>query len=96
MLSVFFVNGCKMSRLSLGNIAVEVQRAIRLNSKDYGDRVICLIDDFIAENKLSGGGLKEILRIREIICDYFYYGNSEYIESVMKQIMGFAFRERSG
>ena len=85
-----------MNRLSLGNISVEAQRAMRLNSKDYGDRVICLIDDFIAEKKLSSGGLKEILRIREIFCDYFYYENNEYIESVMNQIMGFAFKERNG
>ena len=85
-----------MNRLTLGNIAVEAQRAVRLNSKGYGDRVLCLIDDFVAEKKLSGGGLKEILRFREIICDYFYYGNSDYIESAMNQIMGFAFKERSG
>ena len=96
MLSVFFVYGCEMNRLSLGNIAVEAQRAVRLNSKDYGDRVLRLIDDFIAEKKLSRGGLKEILRIREILCSYFYYGNSEYIEAAINQIMSFALKERSG
>ena len=74
---------------------MEAQRAVRLNSKNYGDRVICLIDDFIAEKKLSRGGLKEMLRFREIICSYFYYENSEYIESAINQIMGFAFKERS-
>ena len=84
-----------MNRISLGNIAVEAQRAVRLNSKNYGDRVLCLIDDFIAEKKLSYGGLKEILRIREIFCAYFYNENSEYIESAINQIMGFAFKERS-
>ena len=84
-----------MNRLTLGNIAVEAQRAVRLNSKSYGDRVLCLIDDFIAEKTLSRGGLKEMLRIREIICAYFYYENSEYIESAIYQLMGFAFKERS-
>ena len=84
-----------MNRLSLGNIAVEAQRAVRINSKSYGDRVLCLIDDYIAEKKLSYGGLKEILRIREIFCNYFYYDSSEYIESAINQIMCFAFRERS-
>ena len=84
-----------MNRLSLGNIAVEAQRAVRLNSKNYGDRVICLIDDLIAEKKLSRGGLKEILRFREIICSYFYNENSEYIESAISQIMRFAYKERS-
>ena len=74
---------------------MEAQRAVRLNSKNYGDRVICLIDDFIAEKKLSRGGLKEILRIREILCAYFYYGNSEYVDFAINQIMGFAFKERS-
>lgn len=80
----------------MGNIAVEAQRAMRLNSKNYGDRVICLLDDFIAENDLSGGGLKELLRIREIYCAYFYEENSEYIAPVMEQLMGFAYKERSG
>ena len=84
-----------MNRLSVGNIAVEAQRAIRLKSKNYGDRVLCLIDDLVAEKRLSRGGLKEILRIREIFCAYFYDGNNEYIESVMNHIMGFAFKERS-
>ena len=84
-----------MSKLTLGNIAVEAQRAVRLNSKNYGDRVICLIDDYIAEKKLSRGGLKELLRIREILGNYFYYGNSEYIDSAINIIMGFAFKERS-
>ena len=69
---------------------------MRLNSKDYGDRVICLIDDFIAEKKLSQGGLKELLRVREILCSYFYYENSEYIDSAINLVMGFAFKERSG
>ena len=84
-----------MSSLSVGNIAVEAQRAIRLNSKDYGDRVLCLIDDLIAEKRLSRGGLKEMLRVREIFGAYFYNGDSEYIDSAMRCIMGFAFKERS-
>ena len=79
----------------MGNIAVEAQRAVRLNSKSYGDRVICLIDDFIDEKKLSYGGLKELLRVREILCAYFYNENSEYVESAISQLMGFAFKERS-
>ena len=85
-----------MSRLSVGNIAVEAQRAIRLGSKGYGDRVLCLIDDLVAEKKLSFGGLKEMLRIREIIGAYFYCDSDEYLESAMEHLMGFAFKERSG
>ena len=84
-----------MNRLSLGNIAVEAQRAVRMNSKSYGDRVLCLIDEYIAGKKLSRGGLKELLRIREIFCAYFYQENSEYIEAAVNHIMGFAFMERS-
>ena len=95
MLSVCFECGCAMNRLSVGNIAVEAQRAVRLNSKNYGDRVINLIDELVAEKKLSRGGLKEMLRFREIVGDYFYNGNSETIESAINQIMGFAFKERS-
>jgi len=84
-----------MSRLSVGNIAVEAQRALRLNSKDYGDRVLCLIDDLVSQEKISRGGLKEILRVREIFCAYFYHNNSAYVESALNHIMGFAFKERS-
>jgi len=83
-----------MSRLSVGNIAVEAQRAVRLDSQAYGDRVLCLIDELIAEKKLSRGGVKEMLRVREIFCAHFYGGNSENIESALKIIMGFAFMER--
>ena len=95
MLSAFFACGCMMNRLSVGNIAVEAQRAVRLNSQAYGDRVLCLIDQLIAEKKLSRGGIKEMLRIREIFCAYFYEGNSAYVESALNHIMGFAFKERS-
>jgi hypothetical protein len=84
-----------MSRLTVGNIAIEAQRAIRLNSQAYGDRVLCLIDELVAEKKLSRGGLKEILRTREIFSDYFYNGNSDYLESALNNIMAFAFKERS-
>ena len=58
--------------------------------------MLCLIDDFIAEKKLSYGGLKEISRIREILGNFFYYENSEYVESAINYLMGFAFKERSG
>jgi len=84
-----------MNRLSVGNIAVEAQRAVRLNSQAYGNRVICLIDDLIEEKKLSYGGIKEMLRIREIFCDYFYNGSSEYLEASINIIMAFAYKERS-
>jgi len=83
-----------MNRLTLGNIAVEAQCAVRLNSQAYGDRVINLIDDYIAENKISQGGLKEMLRTREIICAYFYENNSDYIQCAIDNMMVFAFKER--
>jgi len=70
------------------------QRAVRLNSQAYGDRVINLIDDYIAENKISQGGLKEMLRTREIICAYFYENNSDYIQCAIDNMMVFAFKER--
>jgi len=85
-----------MNRLSVGNIAVEAQRAVRLNSQAYGDRVLCLIDELIAGKKLSRGGLKEMLRVREIFCAHFYEGDSAYVESALHHIMGFAYKERGG
>jgi len=83
-----------MSRLSIGNIAVEAQRAVRLNSQAYGDRVLGLIDDYIAENNMTFGGLKELLRIREIFSAYFYYNSSDHLDSAISVMMGFAFKER--
>ena len=84
-----------MSNLTLGNIAVEAQRAVRLNSQAYGDRVLCLIDDYIAEHNMTFGGLKELLRFREIFCAHFYDNTSDYLDSALSIIMGFAFKERS-
>ena len=94
MLNAFFESGCMMSSLTIGNIAVEAQRAVRLNSQAYGDRVLCLIDDYIAENNISFGGLKELLRIREIFCAYFYDNTSDHVDSAISVLMGFAFKER--
>lgn len=84
-----------MNRLTVGNIAVEAQRAVRLNSRNYGDRVITLIDDMIESKTLTYGGTKEMLRTREIFCDFFYNGNAEYLYSTIDHLMQFAFMERS-
>jgi len=83
-----------MSSLSVGNIAVEAQRAVRLSSQDYGDRVLCLIDDYIAKNNLSFGAMKELLRFREILSAYFYNNNDDYLVSALNIMMSFAFKER--
>jgi len=83
-----------MSRLSIGNIAIEAQRAVRLNSQAYGDRVLGLIDEYIAENNITFGGLKELLRFREIFCSHFYDNTSDHLDSAINVIMGFAFKER--
>jgi hypothetical protein len=84
-----------MNRLSVGNIAVEAQRAVRLNSRDYGNRVIMLVDEIVKSGTLSHGGIKEMLRVREIFCDFFYNGNTLYIHSTLNYLMGFAFKERT-
>jgi len=84
-----------MSRLTVGNIAVEAQRAVRLNNQAYGDRVLNLIDELVSEKKLTYGGLKELLRVREIIAAFFYEGDSEYIKGALHHIMLFAFMERT-
>jgi len=84
-----------MSSLSIGNIAVEAQRAVRLNSQAYGDRVLCLIDKYILENNLTFGALKELLRFREIFCAYFYDNTNDHLDSALNVITGFAFKERS-
>lgn len=83
-----------MNNLTVGNIAVEAQRAVRLGSSAYCDRVLGLIDRIVAEGVLSRGGVKEMLRTREILCEHFYAGGSEYIDFALKNLMGFAFLER--
>ena len=84
-----------MSNLTLGNIAIEAQRAVRLNSQAYGDRVLRLFDDYTTQKQLSYGGLKELRRAREIFCAHFYSGDSTNIHSMIQSLMLFAFKERN-
>jgi hypothetical protein len=91
-----------MSNLSVGNIAVEAHRAVRLNSQKYGDHVLNLIDELVSMRRLypgaaplSNGGVKEMLRTREIIADFFYNGRSENLQPALDNLMGFAFMERN-
>lgn len=79
----------------MGNIAVEAQRAVRQNNLDYGNRVIMLVDEIVASGNLSYGGIKEMLRVREILCDFFYNGATQYLDSTINHLMKFAFMERA-
>ncbi|MDP3991178.1 MAG: hypothetical protein Q8P63_02695 [Candidatus Nealsonbacteria bacterium] len=66
----------------MANIGSEVHRAINWRQKklEYSqmaaDRALELLDLTITDEKNNKRGrLKEILRLREILVDYFYYDN---------------------
>lgn len=69
----------------LGNIGSEVERAFRwhekheLNHRDKAiDRMLELIDLTVQDPKWNGR-LKELLRTREVLCDYFFGKNAYHI-----------------
>lgn len=66
----------------MANIGSEVQRAINWKQKksEYSqtaaDRALELLDLTITDKKNNKRGrLKEILKLRELLVDYFYYDN---------------------
>jgi hypothetical protein len=66
----------------IANIGSEVERAMKWRSKnnDYCiralERALELLDLTIADSKNhSGARLKELARVREVLVDYFYFGN---------------------
>ncbi|MDD3486939.1 MAG: hypothetical protein PHF35_01000 [Candidatus Moranbacteria bacterium] len=65
----------------MANVGSEVERAIRWNEKKnaaYGrmafERSLELLDFTIADRK-NRKRLKELLRLREFLADYFFFGN---------------------
>ncbi|KKQ49454.1 MAG: hypothetical protein US69_C0005G0012 [candidate division TM6 bacterium GW2011_GWF2_38_10] len=68
----------------LANIGCDIERSIRWKkkgkpneSKMAFDRALELLDATIADPKNKGPRLKELLRVREVLKDYFIY-NNEY------------------
>ncbi len=66
----------------MANIGSEVERAINWKEKkaEYSqlasDRTLELLDLTIGDKKnQSRGRLKELLRLREVLADYFYFDN---------------------
>ena len=66
----------------LGNIGSEVERVIswrRKNNDEFVvkafDRTLVLLDLTIADPRWHGGKLKELTRVREILCDTFVGDN---------------------
>lgn len=67
----------------LGNIGSEVERALRWQEKEENEsmrnalyRALDLIDLTVSDAKWTHR-LKELLRMREVLCDYFF-GNNTY------------------
>ena len=76
----------------MGNIGSEVSRAVRWKKKGNNKQmenalircleliditVACRQKQILKEKKHNDGALRELLRSREVICDYFW-GNNEY------------------
>ncbi len=69
----------------LANVGMDIERTIQWKkngnadySKKAFDRALELLDLTIADPKNRGGSLKELLRTREALIDYFVY-NNEYL-----------------
>lgn len=88
----------------LGNIGSEVSRA--LNGKERGDqammqnamyRALELIDLTVADEKWHFR-LKELLRIREVLCDYFFGDNiySVTADMLRKDFLSYGIAARAG
>lgn len=88
----------------MGNIGSEVGRAIKWRgqndqrSEDAFFRALDLFDLTVSDKRLhKRGALKEILRAREVFCDYFF-GKNEYgttHESLNKYFLEFAVAARN-
>jgi hypothetical protein len=88
----------------LGNVGSEVSRALRAKETKNQerldgalDRMLELLDLTIADPKNSGATLKELCRVREVLCDFFF-GENEYSstpESLDNYFFAFALAARS-
>src|SRR5471030_1696986 len=66
----------------LANVGCDIERTIQWrtqgdleNSKQAFERALELLDFTIADPKNWGGSRKELVRVREILIDYFLYDN---------------------
>jgi len=66
----------------LANVGTDIERTIRwrikeqsIDSKMAFERALELLDLTIADPKNRGARLKELLRVREALIDYFMYDN---------------------
>jgi hypothetical protein len=82
----------------MANIGSEIQRAINWRDKNptYSkmafERALELIDLTVSDKKNhTPGRLKEILRVRELLTDYFYFDNFYKTNDKMWQNYFFAF-----
>ena len=82
----------------LANIGVDVERTIRWRNKgdlktsnQAFERALELIDLTVADPKNRGPKLRELLRTREALVDYFVYDNKYQTTSEIWQKYFFAF-----
>lgn len=73
----------------MGNIGSEVSRALRWKSKGNSERMTACLDRALELIDLSlrwaqkeqnkkdhPGALRELARLRDVVCDYFFYDNT--------------------
>lgn len=66
----------------LANVGTDVERTIQWKKSGNGEysqkafeRALELLDLTIADPKHKGGSLKELVRVREVLVDYFVFDN---------------------
>lgn len=87
----------------MAHIGSEVERALSWQDKDRNysqmafERALELLDLTLADPRL-GAGLKEISRLREIVCDYFFGDNNYHSDpaSLRKYFYPFFYAARKG
>lgn len=89
----------------MANIGSDVERALNWrnkNRRDYGERAferaLELLELTIADKRNRGGRLKELLRLKETLADYFFSDNTySSSEKLWRNYFGaFAFAARTG
>ncbi len=88
----------------LGNIGSEIERSLKWHAKNEFenrdkaiDRMLDLIDLTVQDPKWKYR-LKELLRTREVVCDYFF-GNNTYLispDTLRKEFLYYGIAARAG
>jgi len=87
----------------LGNVGSEYERAVRFKQRNdlhhferAFDRMLELLDLTISDQRWHNHRLKELVRLREVVCEEFYSNKAYPAGSLKKYFLDFALLARSG